>query len=173
MRHNPLCNYAIKSYSTFVTVAKEKAQINTSLLGLAKVAQILNVGLCCLVPSMLLTGSESDKQVKATNIKQTYRRKWTCKHYPGWHLKAWIRWYNRAKSSQASGENNRQNQENLKLTSCSVLEFFFAPQASSVLPADTNMNLTSNLIVCRNGLPFFFCPLAFSWMQLDIKSWTF
>jgi len=73
-----LCNYAIKSYSTFVInliVAREKAQINTSLLGLAKVAQILNVGLCCLVPSMLLTGSESDKQVKATNTKQTYRRK--------------------------------------------------------------------------------------------------
>ena len=46
---NPLCNYAIKSYSTFVTVAKEKAQINTSLLGLAKVAQILNVGLCCTI----------------------------------------------------------------------------------------------------------------------------
>jgi len=49
MRHNPLCNYAIKSYSTFVTVAKEKAQINTSLLGLAKVAQILNEGLCCTI----------------------------------------------------------------------------------------------------------------------------
>jgi hypothetical protein len=51
-------------------------------------------------------------------------------------------------------------------------------QASSVLPADRKANLTSNLMVRRNGLPFFFCPSAFSRMQhgyallLDLQIFT-